>query len=245
MRKIAIAAVCAVLGLAVATATTHAAASHATANANVKVGFKIQQFVKQGKALVAHGVATATYSDSTGQTKTTSAPLTAHVVLSPKFRIVSSATTTCPVLNLRLDKLSLALLGLHVDLDKVVLTVTADSTGGVLGSLFCSLAHTKVRLLQTAKRLTQSARESGLATSGVGFAVPLRKGATTTTATCSVLDLVLGPLNLQLLGLNVSLNQVHLAITADPTGGVLGSLFCQLAAATATVPALTPPAPAG
>lgn len=238
MKKIGLAAVCAVAGLAVATATTHAAPARTNATAGVKVGFTIRQFVKQGKSLVAHGVATATYSDSTGQVKTTSSPLTAHVVLSPKIRVTSSATTTCQVLYLRLDKLALQLLGLHVDLDKVVLTVSADSSGGVLGSLFCSLAHTKVKLLQSAKRLTQSARESGLATSGVGFNVPLQRGATTTSGLCSVLDLVLGPLDLQLLGLHATLNQVHLSITADPAGGVLGSLFCQLATATATLPPL-------
>ena len=41
-----------------------------------------------------------------------------------------------------------------------------------------------------------------------------------------MLDLVLGPLHLELLGLIVDLNQVHLRITADPQGGLLGSLLC-------------------
>ena len=44
-----------------------------------------------------------------------------------------------------------------------------------------------------------------------------------------MLNLILGPLHLNLLGLVVDLNQVHLTITADPSGGVLGSLFCGLA----------------
>ena len=48
-------------------------------------------------------------------------------------------------------------------------------------------------------------------------------------ATCQVLDLTLGPLHLNLLGLIVDLNQVHLTITADPNGGLLGSLLCSLA----------------
>ena len=34
--------------------------------------------------------------------------------------------------------------------------------------------------------------------------------------------------NLDLLGLIVDLNQVHLQITADPNGGILGSLLCSL-----------------
>jgi hypothetical protein len=48
-------------------------------------------------------------------------------------------------------------------------------------------------------------------------------------ATCEVLNLVLGPLHLELLGLIVDLNQVVLNITADPNGGLLGSLLCSLA----------------
>jgi hypothetical protein len=50
-----------------------------------------------------------------------------------------------------------------------------------------------------------------------------------TQAVCDVLNLVLGPLHLELLGLIVDLNQVVLNITADPAGGLLGSLLCSLA----------------
>jgi hypothetical protein len=47
---------------------------------------------------------------------------------------------------------------------------------------------------------------------------------------CNVLDLVLGPLNLNLLGLVVTLNQVHLNITAVPgAGNLLGNLLCAVA----------------
>ncbi|MDT5095012.1 MAG: hypothetical protein QOH60_4375 [Mycobacterium sp.] len=48
-------------------------------------------------------------------------------------------------------------------------------------------------------------------------------------ATCQVLNLVLGPLDLSLLGLNVHLDQVTLNVTADPSGGILGQLLCSLA----------------
>jgi hypothetical protein len=47
--------------------------------------------------------------------------------------------------------------------------------------------------------------------------------------TCQVLALTLGPLDLDLLGLVVNLNEVKLNITATRGGGVLGDLFCQLA----------------
>jgi hypothetical protein len=44
------------------------------------------------------------------------------------------------------------------------------------------------------------------------------------------LSLVLGPLNLNLLGLNITLNQVVLNITAIPgAGNLLGNLLCAVA----------------
>jgi hypothetical protein len=53
-------------------------------------------------------------------------------------------------------------------------------------------------------------------------------GAASTT--CPVLDLTLGPLHLDLLGLVVDLNQVHLQITAQSgPGNLLGNLLCSLA----------------
>jgi len=46
---------------------------------------------------------------------------------------------------------------------------------------------------------------------------------------CDVLNLVLGPLDLNLLGLVIHLDQVVLDITAVPAGGLLGQLLCSLA----------------
>jgi hypothetical protein len=46
---------------------------------------------------------------------------------------------------------------------------------------------------------------------------------------CSVLHLVLGPLDLDLLGLVVHLDKVVLDITAVPAGGLLGQLLCSVA----------------
>ncbi|MEV4349453.1 hypothetical protein AB0J83_33760 [Actinoplanes sp. NPDC049596] len=48
-------------------------------------------------------------------------------------------------------------------------------------------------------------------------------------ATCRVLDLVLGPLHLDLLGLTVDLNQLHLVINAvSGPGNLLGNLLCAI-----------------
>jgi hypothetical protein len=49
-------------------------------------------------------------------------------------------------------------------------------------------------------------------------------------ATCQVLDLTLAPLDLDLLGLTVHLDRVHLNITAVPgAGNLLGNLICAVA----------------
>jgi hypothetical protein len=48
-------------------------------------------------------------------------------------------------------------------------------------------------------------------------------------ASCDILHLELGPLDLDLLGLEVHFNKVVLDIDADPTGGLLGSLLCAVA----------------
>jgi hypothetical protein len=59
-----------------------------------------------------------------------------------------------------------------------------------------------------------------------GVAMP----AAVTQAGCEILDLVLGPLDLNLLGLVVHLDTVHLNITAVPgQGNLLGNLLCAIA----------------
>jgi hypothetical protein len=51
-----------------------------------------------------------------------------------------------------------------------------------------------------------------------------------TTGTCEILNLVLGPLDLNLLGLRIQLNQVVLQITAEQgPGNLLGNLLCAIA----------------
>ena len=58
-------------------------------------------------------------------------------------------------------------------------------------------------------------------------------GAQSAQAACPVLTLTLGPLDLNLLGLRVQLNQLNLRITAIPStlpgGGLLGDLLCGIA----------------
>jgi hypothetical protein len=211
---------------------------------SVNVTLKIGKFVKRGRSLVAVGTAVAQFQPTVAnpnnlQPATVSKQFTARVTTLKSF---ASTQRICPVLDLTLGPLDLNLLGLIVHLDTVHLTIRANSRGGVLGSLFCSLSRAKITLAKKAQRLTKAARMSGLNTKGVHLGVPLfiksdgsrswlvaGDSTTAPAVICPVLDLALGPLDLNLLGLLVHLDRVHLVITADSTGGVLGSLLCSLA----------------
>jgi len=48
-------------------------------------------------------------------------------------------------------------------------------------------------------------------------------------ATCNILDLTLGPIHLDLLGLVLDTNQIHIQLTANTAGGLLGDLLCDIA----------------
>ena len=147
---------------------------------------------------------------------------------------------TCQILTLEIDQVSLDLLGLHVDLSKVVLTITGNSSGGTLGKLFCNLATSQLATPSTARTLSSAAARSGLASQGVAFGTPMRQMQALGPGPCSIVDLLLGPLHLELLGLIVDLNQIHLQITADPNGGLVGSALCSVAPPPTTTAAPTP-----
>jgi hypothetical protein len=224
----------ATLGVVAALAVSAAPASTQTSQrARLAVGVQVLRFQAAGRTLQAVSRVTATVTDLTGQRTTVHS------------RVLFSAVSghDCKILTLVLNKLHLSLLGLNVDLSKVVLQITGipsgQAGGGVLGSLFCSLASTRLghaQRIAAARELTTRLQRRGDRV--MHFTAYLTPKATTAQAgaTCPVLDLVLGPLHLDLLGLVVDLNQVHLTVTATQGGGILGNLFCSLSTATATVP---------
>jgi hypothetical protein len=64
----------------------------------------------------------------------------------------------------------------------------------------------------------------------MGQQVTIPVDTSATTVTCGILHLVLGPVDLNLLGLTVHLNQVVLDVTAVPgPGNLLGNLLCSIA----------------
>jgi len=155
----------------------------------------------------------------------------------------ATPATECSVLHLELAPINLELLGLHVDTSPICLDITATEGGGVLGDLLCSLAGGDLlggAILPTANQL--SGLLGGLTgiLNGVlgGLGQPGGGGGnggndSVCTGDCEVLDLSLGPVNLSLLGLNVSLDDcnggpVQVCVSATASEGLLGNLLCGL-----------------
>jgi hypothetical protein len=100
-----------------------------------------------------------------------------------------------------------------------------NNTGGIdaVGTLVANVpSATGTRLLAT-----EVAWPLNLAASGAPDAAAAAAGDIGIQATCDILNLVLGPLHLDLLGLVIDLNQVVLDITAvSGAGNLLGNLLC-------------------
>ena len=128
----------------------------------------LTDFANQGGDLVASG--TATVTDTAGNQATQAF----------KGLEVLQADGTCDVLNLVLGPLHLDLLGLVIDLNQVVLNITAEQgPGNLLGSLLCAvaglldgpsplgaIAELLDRILSILGRVLQMVVRSGRATGG-------------------------------------------------------------------------------
>jgi len=95
--------------------------------------FQLQRFAVSQGQLVANGVLSGVVTNAAGATTSV-------------FRTVSIptavGTATCQILHLDLGPLNLDLLGLQVDLSRIVLDITAQAgAGNLLGNLLCSVAN--------------------------------------------------------------------------------------------------------
>lgn len=112
---------------------------------------------------------------------------------------------------------------------------TAELTDGTVGTVtgtldierFANQGGTLMAIGEFDGQITDAAGD--VVTDGTqAIAVPVDLAQT--ESGCEVLDLVLGPLDLDLLGLQVHLDQVVLNITAQPgPGNLLGNLLCAVA----------------
>jgi len=146
---------------------------------------------------------------------------------------------TCPILDLSLGPINLSLLGLNVDTSPICLEITATQGGGLLGDLLCNIANllngglTLAQILPTLSSAQLNTLDSGLTTVLNQVLAQATSSNALVGATCNVLNLAVGPLDLSILGLNVSLDDcsggpVTVDITATPGGGLLGDLLCSL-----------------
>jgi hypothetical protein len=110
----------------------------------------------------------------------------------------------------------------------------SDGTGSFAGTFTPSKFAVVNGVLEATGTLTgtlTNANGSSAGTVGQTVTMPVNTAAAAADpSSCGILNLVLGPLNLNLLGLVVTLNQVHLNITAVPgAGNLLGNLLCDVA----------------
>ena len=138
----------------------------------------------------------------------------------------------CAILDLDLAPIHISLLGLHVDTSAICLDITAIPGGGLLGDLLCGIANgtlpldllDSAALLGGLTEILTQALHQGQRSSG---------NSSVCTGQCAILDLVLGPLDLTLLGLNVHLDNcangpVEVCVSATASEGLLGNLLCSL-----------------
>jgi hypothetical protein len=148
----------------------------------------------------------------------------------------------CPILDLALGPIHLDLLGLVVDTSPICLAITADpGAGNLLGNLLCGVAHLLDDGLPLDLILGGLVAEDvdavldGLTDLLNGVLRLATAPAALEDAACDILNLSLGPVELNLLGLVVELDDcaggpVTVDITAEPgEGNLLGNLLCGLA----------------
>jgi hypothetical protein len=192
------------------------------ATSTVTLTAKITKFEAHGSSLTASGVITGKLGSS-GQVAKDSAPV--------RFRVAAKRTgNRCNILTLNLQQLFLQLLGARVETSAINLELYARR-GAILGNLFCALTKAKVRLPRVASAMNH--KLGGRPLQVMAAEAPVRTAATPTPS-CEVLNLILGPLHLDLLGLNVDLygktksDPVRVMITALPGQGLLGDVLCAL-----------------
>jgi len=108
--------------------------------------FTLQRFVNDNGTLVAVGTIAGSVTDPVTNNvvrtglQTVAIPVTASQGTDPALAAITAAAV-CPILHLDLGPLTLNLLGLQVDLSRVVLDITAiPGAGNLLGNLLCAVA---------------------------------------------------------------------------------------------------------
>jgi hypothetical protein len=102
--------------------------------------FTVTQFVARGGKAYALGTLTGKLGKRTVKQSNVAIPVS--MGSGSSTGMTAHAAATCQILNLVLGPLHLNLLGLHVDLNQVVLNITGvTGTGQLLGNLLCGVAN--------------------------------------------------------------------------------------------------------
>lgn len=205
-------------------------------------GINITNVATDANGLVtATGMATGTLA---GHTFTT--PLT---LTSPAQTGGTTATNAVSVLHLQLDPIHLNLLGLKVDTSKICVQVTAQpGSGNLLGNLVAGLANllnpsttggTTAATPPTAAQLNSALSNptllGGLNSILTQVTQNLAGPSSVQSATTQVLNLAVGPVNLNVLGLQVTADNcangpITVSIAAQRgSGRLLGNLITDVA----------------
>jgi hypothetical protein len=178
------------------------------------------------------------------------------------FELQQGPAGECPILDLMLGPIDLNLLGLVVETSEICLNITAHEGAGLLGDLLCGLTGILdgplgglnlgavsntvnqivggLNLNMTLDSVTTAANNlvaNVTTTLGAGGLLdsvtsPLTLDPQEDADGCAILNLDLGPIDLNLLGLQVVLDNceggpVEVDITAEPgPGNLLGNLLC-------------------
>lgn len=102
--------------------------------------FNVSQFVARGGKAYAVGTLTGKLGNRTIKQSNVAIPVS--MGSGSSTGMTAHAAATCQILNLVLGPLHLNLLGLHVDLNQVVLNITGQTGAGqLLGNLLCGVAN--------------------------------------------------------------------------------------------------------
>jgi len=154
----------------------------------------------------------------------------------------------CPILDLHIDPIHLNLLGLHVDTSAICVEVSSIAHEG-LGDLLCDLTGTLDlnqinvgqldQLLDGIEGILDGVLGGTLDVTGVGSSGNALAAAFAQEHSCNILNLSVGAIDLELLGISVEVNnceEVPGPVTIDitghpngPEGGLLGQVLCGIA----------------
>jgi len=183
-------------------------------------------------------------------TGTATGTLAGHAFTTPlTLTSPAGAAGSVPVLHLRLDPIHLDLLGLKVDTSPICLDITAQQgSGNLLGNLVGDLANllnpplvggATTPTLPTAAQLNTALSNTnllgGLNSILTQVTQNLASPSSVQSATTRVLNLAVGPVNLNVLGLQVTADNcsngpITVAITAQRgPGRLLGNLIADVA----------------